>query len=77
MSVSKPTKRQMNQLNKIFGKLRIEDSVIIRNLDILLISLPCGRKDKLRITSTGMFLGHWQKCLKNTKPPEPIKERAV
>jgi len=60
MSVSKPTKRQMNQLNKIFGKLRIEDSVIIRNLDILLISLPCGRKDKLRITSTGMFLGHWK-----------------
>ena len=54
------TPRQTNALNKIFTKGRISDANVSVSGDIIVIEFPEGRKDKLRITETGMMLGHWK-----------------
>jgi len=54
------TPRQSNALNKIFNKGRIADANVSVSGDIIVIKFPEGRTDKLRITETGMMLGHWK-----------------
>ena len=53
------TTRQTNALNKIFTKGRLSDASVSVCGDIIVVEFPEGRKDKLRITETGMLLGHW------------------
>ena len=52
------TKHQENVLNKIFGKGRLSDATIKVCDTIITVAFPEGRTDKLRITETGMLLGH-------------------
>lgn len=54
------TNRQENALNKIFGKGRLSDAVLKVCGDIVTITFPEGRTDKVRLTETGMMLGHWK-----------------
>lgn len=59
-AAAQPTKRQANALNKIFGKFRLADAALKVCGDIIEITFPEGRKDKVRVTETGLMLGHWR-----------------